>query len=256
MRYRWPRTRTLIFLCVIMLPSLFLFLRVKDAIAQTKPTPAQKAQKIAKDVEMPIAPFVSDPGTPTRKHERTGWRPNWIKEEMPGIAETMETDTFVEMQPVLPAARSDAVVIATVTSAQAYVSSDKSAVFSEFKVVVNEILKYPFVTSLAVGDTLTAVREGGRVKFPSGRIQTYSMSGQGTLQIDKKYVLFLKYGSDSQDFLVLTGYRLESGLVTPVEKDTRYFFYKDAEEKKFLDLVRDLIANAEPTSPPEMRETR
>jgi len=117
--------------------------------------------------------------------------------------------------PALPIAKSVAVVIGEVTTAQAYFSEDESQIYSEFDVRVNEVLKnhdQPF------GDAIVVERLGGRVKFPSGKTAVSSVAHQDLPQVGKRYVLFLihEYSGD-EDYTILTGYELRNGLVFPLD---------------------------------------
>jgi len=57
---------------------------------------------------------------------------------------------------------------------------------------------------------ITASRPGGAVRFPSGRIQQYTVSRQGYPQQDKVYVLFLKRDEEA-DYSIQTGYEVVAG---------------------------------------------
>ena len=65
-------------------------------------------------------------------------------------------------EPALPIIQSDAIVIGQVTSAQAHLSSDKTNVYSEFVVRVNDVLKSDRFGLPGVGGFITTTRPGGR----------------------------------------------------------------------------------------------
>jgi hypothetical protein len=115
--------------------------------------------------------------------------------------------------PALPVNESDAAVRGVVTSARASLTTDETALYSEFDVRVDEVLKP--AAGVEVGASLTALRFGGALQVPSGLIrarqadQTMPVTG-GT------YVLFLKrHSPDDPAFLLIVGYRLEAGVLVP-----------------------------------------
>jgi len=153
----------------------------------------------------------------------------------------------------LPTAKSAAVVIGEVTDAQAYLSSDKTGVYSEFTVRVNEILKDESQMSLTPGGSVLVEREGGRVRFPSGNILRQSTRNQGMPRIGRRYVFFLTHdfpwrGRQDQDLYILTGYELRAGRVFPLDfplggKHPLATTYKDGAVTSFLNDLRSAIAN-------------
>lgn len=155
-------------------------------------------------------------------------------------------------QPALPAAQSDAVVVGEVTDAQAYLSEDKVTVLSEFEVHVTDILKYNSVAPFSVGDSIDAIRGGGAVRFPSGKIIRYGHHGKPLPRMGKKYVFFLKYDEGGQEYTIITAYELRAGRVFPLDGISlvgtterayaAYQKYKDADEATFMSDVRNAIA--------------
>jgi len=164
-------------------------------------------------------------------------------EEMTNITDITESESWIERLPALPIETSDAVLIGTVTQAEAHLSLQKTSVYSEYIIVIDKVLSDKTDLSLESVRTLTAMREGGRVQFSSGHIQTYRMSGQGFLRANRKYVVFVKQNRETQDFLLLTGYQLRKGKVTAVDQIASHSVYENFDETEFLDTVRKAIAS-------------
>lgn len=118
--------------------------------------------------------------------------------------------------PALPVEKSQVVVLGKVVDAQAYLSDDKTAVYSEFTVEVGQILKNDTPNSILPQSTLTAQRSGGRVRLPSGGIVLQLTRGQGMPQVGRQYVLFLQT-DDNQNFLILTGYEFKDELIAALD---------------------------------------
>jgi hypothetical protein len=152
--------------------------------------------------------------------------------------------------PALPVSQSDAIVLGEVTEAEAHLSGDKTGIYSEFLVQVEEVFKESG-GPLTVGDVLSVNRVGGGVRFASGKVQQYKIARQGMLHKGSRYVLFLRQTTDN-DLLILTGYELSGGRVIPVDgediKDARsdlpFVLYRGADQSRLLqDLKAAILAN-------------
>jgi hypothetical protein len=152
-------------------------------------------------------------------------------------------------EPALPADQSDAVVIGTITGAQAYLSNNRSNVYSEFTVQIEEVLKGNSASTLGVGSTITTARAGGRVRLPNGFIHRQGFLGKGMPLRGRRYLLFLRHNDQGQDFSIITGYELRGGRVFPLDGLLRsnyevyrnYNTYRGVEEIEFLSTLRESI---------------
>jgi hypothetical protein len=170
-----------------------------------------------------------------------------IGEETDQIFSTSDWDLRL---PALPVQRSAAVIIGTVCRADAYLTPDKTGVYSEFAVKVDSILKEDPKKQLTGGDTITLERKGGRVRMPSGKIAVSWTNHQDMPKVGSRYVFFLTHdfevaGDTYDDFYLLTGYELKDGKVFPLDKSPKQSVldYKGTAESSFLtDLVEALKA--------------
>jgi hypothetical protein len=178
----------------------------------------------------------------------------------------------VPPESALPASESEAVVIGEVTDAKAYLSEDKTNIYSEFTVNINEVLKDNSSALLTPGTSIDAERYGGAVRFPSGKVIKRGANGKPFPRVGRRYLFFLNYNNEGQDFSIITAYELRAGRVFPLDglslDDTvlpqyaAYQNYKDAEEAAFLNDVRDAVTRylgeASPTRgvPPKRRVPR
>ncbi|HEX8564602.1 MAG TPA: hypothetical protein VF648_02955 [Pyrinomonadaceae bacterium] len=115
----------------------------------------------------------------------------------------------------LPLESADAVVIGTVTNRKAYLSDDKTNVYSEYEVRIEKVLKNSG-ESLKSNDMVALVRLGGSVRFGSGKIQKYKISQYGALQENHRYVMFLKK-DNGVDLFITTGYDISGDKVIPID---------------------------------------
>lgn len=144
--------------------------------------------------------------------------------------------------PALPTAESDAVVLGRVIDAKGYLSNDKTGAYSEFTILVEEIFK-DGRRSLMPGSSVVAEREGANVKLQDGRIVSHRIAHQGTPQIGRRYVVFLKYNEQGEDYQILTGYELRNGHVFPLDEADHFAAYKKLDEEAFLESVREAVVN-------------
>jgi hypothetical protein len=162
-----------------------------------------------------------------------------------------------ESLPALPAALSDSVVLGEVTGAEAHLSNDKSGVYSEFTVLVQEVLKDNRSTPVFPGDVITTERRGGRVRVPSGRIIRYGIAGQDMPRQGQRYLFFLK--TNEQQYSIVTAYQLVSGRVRPLDGQNAPSppglvmswagdAYEGADAARFLDEVKNAIAESSRTA--------
>lgn len=149
----------------------------------------------------------------------------------------LTTDWEVSVERI-PARQSDVVVVGEILDANAFVSTDKTGVYSEFTFRVEEIIKKDSLLQARPGESITVERQGGRVRYPSGRIEWYSIASQRVPLPDRRYVLFLKR-VDAESFSIITGYELREGKVSALDADASKFrFYNGVDESSFLEEVR------------------
>ena len=158
------------------------------------------------------------------------------------------------IEPALPAAQSDAVIVGEVTTAQAFLTEDKTDVISEFTIHVNDLLKENLIAPFSVGDSLDVIRGGGGVRLGSGKVIRYGAEGKPLPRIGGRYLFFLKYNKDEgKDYSIITAYSLENDRVNPLDGLALdgapirtyggYQRYKGWALATFLNEVRDAIAS-------------
>ena len=139
--------------------------------------------------------------------------------------------------PALPTSESDAVILGEIEDAKGYISNDKTGAYSEFSVRIIEVFKGD-EKSLSSGSSIIVERVGATVQLPSGRTILYSVAGKGLPRKGHKYIFFLKYNNDGQDYTVLTGYQLHKNSVQPLDPVDPFISYSKSEIGNFLTAVR------------------
>jgi hypothetical protein len=145
----------------------------------------------------------------------------------------------------LPVERSSVVLVGEITDSNAYLSEDKTAVYSEFEIRVEAVLKNKSNRNLKAGESIAVERFGGRVRLPSGKLFIAAVDNQDMPRVGGKYVLFLtndfiggKHNDD--DFNILMGYELKGGKVFPLDRTSSNHPIARYNEKDESTLLSDL----------------
>jgi len=205
----------------------------------------QRAQKLTRS-NLPIVDYDSTKNVDRARQEKN------LKYNRPGLTKSLKDNEAVEeLLPInapwmvglsaIPADKSDVIIIGRVVDRKAFISEDKKAVYSELSFKVESVLKGDQVSQ----DDITSVtRYGGAVRFQSGKIHEFRFAAQGFPATNKRYILFLK--RDQNDLLILTGYQLMNGFVTPIDGSPEmgmvFEKYRGVEEPIFLKEVSEVIS--------------
>lgn len=209
----------------------------------SKSSPSKNRRKIIDTNHFPIAEFSASESAESKRRTRGEKRnkSNWNVDPDTVSDSTVVVDSFDLQLPAFPTEQAAAVVIGTVTDAQAYLSNDKTGVYSAFTVLVDEILKNP--GNLSVGNLVEAEREGGRVKFRSGRVHLYMVSEQDMPRVGSRYALFLTRTNAESVFEILTGYEIREASVYALDDLPKPRSYENTTPTNFLNELRTKLAS-------------
>lgn len=175
-------------------------------------------------------PFISDPGKLVEGHQET-------------TTLTIIDAIRIETVEQFPTSFSAAVIIGTVVDAQGFVSQDRTYVYSDFRIRIDEILRQDSNAHLLTGGEVTALRPGAAVYFPSGHIRRFVVFGHGMPKVGAQYVFFFwRPDADLPEYEVHEGgaYELKNGKVYPLDNEGAKFEGMDASQ--FLGQVKAEIA--------------
>lgn len=163
--------------------------------------------------------------------------------------EVLIMNDYLSEIPALPVQVSSAVVLGNVSDAQAFLSNDKTGVYSEFTVQLEKVFKDDKDAPLNPGSAIKTDRLGGRVRHSANQTVWYHISGQSMPEPGKKYLFFLRRQPDSENYSIITAYELRSGRVHPLDgnQPSSSFAgaaYENAEERTFLSKVQEAVAMA------------
>ncbi|MBA2525195.1 MAG: hypothetical protein H0V18_05330 [Pyrinomonadaceae bacterium] len=162
---------------------------------QTQKDSTSAVQKVGRGRELPIVdygvPELADTQMLAKrkaKGKRHDGQSSQPIEEAPSTSGRVWSSHWSLGLPAIPVQQSDAILVAQVLDAQAHLSNDKTGIYSEFSVRIEETQK-DYTLTLFPSGVVTIERSGGAVRFPSGVIQKYVTRAQGMPRIGCRYVL-------------------------------------------------------------------
>lgn len=173
----------------------------------------------------------------SRHYEKSGFA---IKDMSPRISEESLFSDWSSHVAALPATESAAIITGEVLTANAYLSNDKSGIYTEFTIRIDGILKGNN-SSLTLGSVISVDRAGGFVRYPNGHKRLYRIEGQNMPRVGIRYTLFLAASDQNDNFHILTGYELAVGKVSPLDEPTQMKVYEGIDEAGFVKAVREAI---------------
>jgi hypothetical protein len=212
--------------------------------------PKKSPQMIEAESKLPMVDFDGPEPVDPRKQQKIFARgKKYDKSELgidPSSDAVMSLEHWATGLPAIPVDESDVVVVGNVVAAQAHLTEGKVRVFSEFTILVSEILKNDSESQIQVNDSIDADRFGGRVRFAGGRVGLYFIGGQGMPQVGKQYLLFLTTSGGKDDYHILTGYELRDGQVHLLDNPAGghpISLREGADAASFLNEVRAAVGN-------------
>jgi hypothetical protein len=139
----------------------------------------------------------------SKRYDGWDWVVSHPAPETSGAGATDETPP----PSAVPVDESDAIIVGRVSNAHAHLSNNKRGVYTEFEIVVDEVLKSG-KRKIRSGETSTVDRPGGIVRYPNGQTLFYVYGAIGFPQVGTTVVLFLTTDGQSPNYQVLTGYEL------------------------------------------------
>jgi hypothetical protein len=237
---------------VLVVPLLFglatLFViqrpRAQEQTASTTTSLSRRPKKTIDVTKFPIADFSTAVPTDAKRKERGKKRDNsnWAVHPNATSDSTVVVDSVDTTLLGLPVEKAAAVITGVVSDAKAYLSNDKSGVYSSFSVIIDDVLKNP--GRLAVGQTIEIEREGGRVRFPSGRLHLYMVAEQDMPHTGSRYVFFLAKTEEDFVFEVITGYEIRGDRVYSLDELPQTRSYDGTSAATFLQELRRQLTDA------------
>lgn len=141
----------------------------------------------------------------------------------------------------IPAKSADAIILGAVNAFHSFFSNDHTAIYTEFRVVAENVLKG------TPEEFYDAIIFGGAIRKADGRIIELDSDSPEMLQLNKRYVLFMRYDADMHAYRPFKVWKIKSGHPHPIDPEEN----ADAEarrsdivkmsEAEFLAAIREAI---------------
>jgi len=115
---------------------------------------------------------------------------------------------------ILPTGRHDVIVLGTLTSIQPYLSANRTAIYTEYQLDIEEVFKPAQENLSLVQGRLIIDRPGGVLRMSNGRIIASTESGTGMarpLDAGRRYVLFSRFIHGNRDLILGFAFELRDG---------------------------------------------
>lgn len=116
----------------------------------------------------------------------------------------------------IPVAKSDLIIEAVVSESHAFISNDKTGIYSEFTLLASKPAKWTTGLGVNLNDRIVGERFGGKIKYPSGQITRWRTAREGIPIIGKRYLFFLAK-VDQDTYEILTAYEIQGDTVVPLD---------------------------------------
>ncbi|MDQ4119952.1 MAG: hypothetical protein M3209_00610 [Acidobacteriota bacterium] len=164
--------------------------------------------------------------------------------ETGGVSRGASRSEEIAPPPIIPVAESNLVVVGKVVNVTAHLSNDKSGIYSEFIIRVEQILKNDTSKKVIQGESVSADRAGGFVRYPNGQKVLYRYSERNLPQVGSEYVFFLVSDKQSPNYEILTLYELKESKVIPLDSGRSFNDFKDASKQNFIEAIRNKMAQS------------
>jgi hypothetical protein len=123
--------------------------------------------------------------------------------------------------PLIPLKESVLALVGSVTKVQPYLSVDRTHIYTETTLQVEELLKSPEGFKLPSDQTLVVDQIGGAMRIRSGRVirDGSRIDFLGRAYVGGRYVFFLQQVHESKDLSIVRAYELRDGKVFKLTED-------------------------------------
>ena len=212
--------------------------------------PKKSEKMVEQESRLPVVDYeAAEPSSPEEREKREAKAKKYARTELSVDLDVEAVTTsghWVAEIPAIPVSQSALIVTGTISKAEAELTPKRKKIYSEFTITVDEVLKHDGSAPLSSGDTVTADRAGGRVRYPSGKVGLYWVTGQGMPQVGMKYLLFLTHTDPKAGYSILTGYELRDGRIRLLDNPGSghpITASEGSDAPSFLERVRSAVAN-------------
>ncbi|HKP68909.1 MAG TPA: hypothetical protein VJV05_06475 [Pyrinomonadaceae bacterium] len=166
---------------------------------------------------------------------------SWVAKNPNPDADYARRSLAIQPISAFPIEDSDVVVIGLAIGVSAYLSNDKTGVYSEYTIRVEQVLKDGGSRNLMAGSTITMDRAGGAVRYPDGHKVAYFIAERKLPVVGTMYALFLRDDKRSKSFDIVTLYELKRDSVVPVDSGYSFEEVRGMTKSAFIKTVQEKV---------------
>lgn len=195
-----------------------------------------------------IADYNTDePLDPTEREQRRSKNQRYDKEDWVEKNPHPETGmvgrhTEGEPPPAMPTEESSLIVVGRVVGLRTFLSNDKTGVYTEYNIKVDQILKNNHSLELSQGKSITIDRAGGVVRYPHGQNVIYLDSDNELPENGGEYLLFLRSKGESENFAVIRLYELQATKTVALDRGRAVDDIERMGKSDFVKAVKDKVS--------------
>ena len=108
----------------------------------------------------------------------------------------------------IPVELADVVVIGQTFNGKSYLSNDRTTLYTELSLKINEVVSNRSSRSISVGQSIDIERQGGVVKLPSGKVLIRGSQVESQPRTQVQYAMLLKYVPAADVYTIVSGFEL------------------------------------------------
>ena len=122
-----------------------------------------------------------------------------VVEGLPFVVDTQKTPRRPVFQSAL--CNADAVVVGTIKEKSPHFTEDEKFIFTDYQVIVDEVIKNNAASPFAASSLITTTRDGGALVL-NNRIFRATQEGFNPPSVSKRYLLFLRFIPETDSYLM------------------------------------------------------
>lgn len=139
----------------------------------------------------------------------------------------------------IPLEKSNLIVVGQIISGEAFLTNEKTSVYSEYEVVIEEIL-FGENKNQIIGSVITIDRFGGYVRYPNGQKVFYGIAGKDLPRVTDRYILFLNTNGNSPNYEIVTGYKYDENKIEVLDA-VSFYEIRGKKGKGLKDFIKSKI---------------
>ena len=140
--------------------------------------------------------------------------------------------------------KSDAIVIGTIKSKTAHMTDDETFIYTEYDLVIKEVLKNNSADPLDLNKNIQITRSGGLIELDGKRIRITDRSSE-PLQKNKDYLLFLKFVPSANQYMASSpegDFIYENNAFRTISKHPTPKELENNDPNKLVSAIRDAVS--------------